>query len=142
MILIFRGRFSTKLFGPNITVAKLKRYNELIKNAFPPEKRFWLKNEQFWLENFALNLIMTIKCSLGLILKVWLLRSTGAKRSYGAWITLVITFFDRTAIKLSFLPVFLQSSNTFPRHMTWLLNASLSSSPVGVETGDTVLNGK
>ena len=60
MILIFRGRFSTKLFGPNITVAKLKRYNELIKNAFPPEKRFWLKNEQFWLENFALNMIMAI----------------------------------------------------------------------------------
>ena len=59
MILIFRGRFSTKLFAPNITVAKLKRYNELIKNAFLPEKRFWLKNEQFWLENFALNLIMT-----------------------------------------------------------------------------------
>ena len=34
----------------------------------------------------------------------------------------------------------MQSSNTFPRHMTWLLNASLSSSPVGVETGETVLN--
>lgn len=50
-----------------------------------------------------------------------------AKRSYGALITLVITFLRQNDFysktnsfgnKIIILPVFLQSSNTFPRHMT------------------------
>ena len=35
MILMFRNRFNTKLFGPNMSVAKLKRYTELIGKASP-----------------------------------------------------------------------------------------------------------